>query len=84
MSSYHYLRGTEDDAKRDQEFLDKIDREGARAPRIRQVKTTSDISSDWDLFETLNIIWILHKNIGDFLTIEFANPFTSVIPTLYE
>jgi len=28
MSSYHYLRGTEDDLKRDQEFLDKIDREG--------------------------------------------------------
>ena len=63
MSSYHYLRGTEDDAKRDQEFLDKIDREGARAPRIRQVKTTSDISSDWDLFETLSIIWILHERI---------------------
>ena len=50
MSSYNYLRGTEDDigrqARMDQEFLNKIEREGPRAPNIRNITSTSDISSD--------------------------------------
>ena len=46
MSSYHYLDGTEESNKMDQEWLDKKQLEVGRGPTSKKIKSVSDIQAE--------------------------------------